>query len=287
MLKNRIFHEKTKMTYKVFGETKIPILGLGTWGMGGKFEPDLSQERSSIKAIQKAIDLGIAHIDTSEIYGKGFTEKIIGKAITPYKRSDLFITSKVWNIHLTYSGVIQAFKSTLKRLKTDYLDLYLIHRPSENMDLRGTMKALEELNETKLARAIGVSNFSVQQVIEAEKYLTKSKISAVQDEYNLLKKEKKLLDFCKQKGIIFIAYRPLMKGDLTKLEIPILNKLAKKYDKTNAQIALNWLASKDQIVVIPKAVKEEHLQEIVESIGWKMSTEDYESLNNIKYKIKA
>jgi len=283
-LKTRFSMRETKMEYKVFGEMKIPILGLGTWRMGGKFEPDLSQKHSSIKAIQKAIDLGITHIDTSEIYGKGFTEELIGKAIEPYKRSDLFLTSKVWSTHLNYSGVIQAFKSTLKRLKADYLDIYLIHRPSIDMDLRGTMKALEYLNEIRLARAIGVSNFTVQQIVEAEKYLTKSKIFAVQNEYNLFKREQAILDFCKQKKIIFIAYRPLMKGHLTKQEIPILSKLAKKYDKTNAQIALNWLVSKEQIVAIPKAIRKKHLEEIAKSVGWRMSTEDYKSLDNINYK---
>lgn len=272
------------MIYRVFGEMKIPILGLGTWGMGGKFEPDLSQKHSSIKAIEKAINLGITHIDTSEFYGAGFTEKLIGEAIASYKRSDLFLTSKVWSTNLTYSKVLQAFESTLKRLKTDYLDLYLIHRPSIDMDLNGAMKALEHLNKKGVARAIGLSNFTVRQILEAEKYLNKSKISAIQDEYNLLKRQQEILDFCKLRKIIFIAYRPLMSGNLAKQEISILNKLAEKYKKTNVQIMLNWLVSKEQVVVIPKSTKSEHLEEIAKSIEWTMSAEDYKSLDSINYK---
>ena len=274
------------MMYRVLGGLKIPILGLGTWGMGGKYEADLSQKQSSIEAIQHAISLGITHIDTSEIYGNGFTEELIGEAIAPYNRSDLFLTSKVWSTHLTYSGVIEAFKSSIKRLKTDYLDLYLIHRPSDDMDLKGTMKALEYLNKKGMAKAIGVSNFTVQEILEAEKFLTKSRISAVQNEYNLFVREQKVLDFCKKKGIIFIAYRPLMRGNLEKQEILILKELARKYNKTNAQIALNWLVSKYPIVTIPKAVKKEHLEEIAASIGWQMSPQDYESLDNINIKHK-
>lgn len=270
------------MIYKSSGEMKIPVLGLGTWGIGGKYEADLSQKKEGVEAIRNAIALGITHIDTSEMYGNGFTEELIGEAIEPYKRSDLFLTSKVWSTHLTYEGIIEAFKSSLKRLKTDYLDLYLIHRPSEDMDLKEVMKALEYLNEIGLAKAIGVSNFTLPQIAEAEKYLTKSKISAVQSEYNLIKREQEILEFCQKKGIIFIAYRPLMKGELIKQEIPELKKLAEKYNKTKAQIAINWLVSKEQIITIPKATKEEHLQEIAGSLGWKMSKQDYELLDSIK-----
>lgn len=272
------------MEHKISGEMKIPILGIGTWGMGGKLEPDYFQESSSIEAIRQAINLGITHIDTSEIYGGGFTEELVGKAIQPYDRTNLFITSKVWYTHLTYSGVIRAFELTLRRLKTDYLDLYLIHRPSDDMDLHGTMKALEYLNERGLVRSIGVSNFSVQKILEAEKHLTKSKISAIQNEYNLLIREQEVLDFCNKRDIIFIAYRPLMKGFLAGQKVPILNKLAKKYNKTCAQVALNWLISNKQIVIIPKAVKAEHLKEIANSAGWEMSRIDYKLLDNINYK---
>ncbi|MEK6843996.1 MAG: aldo/keto reductase [Nanoarchaeota archaeon] len=274
------------MKYKTIGKIKIPTLGLGTWGIGGKAEKDLSQKSYSIKAIRKAIELGITHIDTSEFYAEGFTEELIGEAINPYKRANLFLTSKVWTNHLTYAGVIDALKSTLKRLKTDYLDLYLIHRPSANMDLKGTIEALEYLNAKGTVRAIGLSNFTVEQILEAEKYLKESEISAIQDEYNLLKRQEKILEFCKQRNIAFIAYRPLMRGDIVKDEIDILKKLAEKYGKTNAQIALNWLISKDNVVAIPKSAKLEHLQEISESIGWKMSDEDYESLNNLNLEQK-
>ncbi|MAG92075.1 aldo/keto reductase [Candidatus Woesearchaeota archaeon] len=269
------------MEYKQIGNAEIPVLGLGTWEIGGRFEADHSQKQNSIEIIKQAIELGITHIDTSEIYGNGFTEELIAEAISSFDRKKLFITSKVWSNHLNYDATIKALHSSLKRLKTDYLDLYVIHKPGKDMDLKGTMEALGHLNEQNLIRAIGVSNLTEQQISDAQKFLNNSRISAVQNEYNLLKRDEEIIELCNKNDILFIAYRPLKRGQLAKPGIPLLDRLAKKYNKTQSQIALNWLISKPKIVAIPKATKKEHLQDNLGSIGWKMEDQDYEALDKI------
>jgi len=271
------------MEYKKIGNMKIPVLGLGTWGIGGRLYANKLFKQKWIKIIQEALDIGFRHIDTSEIYGNGFTEEIIGEAISSYRRKDIFLTSKIWGSHLNHDDTVKSLKSSLKRLKTEYLDLYLIHKPSRYMDLKNTMHDLEYLQKQKLIKALGVSNFNQEQILEAQKFLNKSKISAVQNEYSLLKRDKEVLDLCNQQKIIFIAYRPLMKGELARPGILVLDKLAKKYNKTQAQIALSWLISNPQIVTIPKATKKEHLLANIDSVGWKMDKDDYRALDDMTH----
>ena len=269
------------MEYKEINGMKIPVLGIGTWENDGSMDtnPNLRKEWNDI--IRYAIKLGITHIDTAEIYGNELTEQIIGEAVEPFRREDLFITSKVWSTHLNYKETLKALHSSLKRLKTKYVDLYLIHRPSKDMDLKGTMNALEYLQQQGLVRAIGVSNFTEQQILESQQYLDQSNINAVQNEYNLLKKDAKILDFCTKQKILFIAYRPLMRGQLAAGGISILDNLAKKYDKSQVQIALNWLIAKPQVVTIPKSTNQQHLLENLGTVGWQMTKEDYKALDDI------
>jgi diketogulonate reductase-like aldo/keto reductase len=267
------------MKYKMIGGIKLPVLGLGTWQIGGKFEADDSKKQQSINIIKEAIELGFTHIDTSEIYGNGFTEEIVGEAMKSFDRKKLFITSKLWHTHLNYNGAISSLDKSLKRLKTDYLDLYFVHKPGINMNLKDTMNAFEHMMEKKLIKNIGLSNFTKQQVIEAQKYLQQSNIAALQNEYNLLSRDEEAMKFCEANDIFFIAYRPLMKGKLAKPGIKILDELALKHSKTQAQIALNWIVSKKNAVAIPKASTRKHLEDNLGALGWKMESADYEKLD--------
>ena len=273
------------MEYKEIGNSRIPVLGLGTWEIGGRLEPDSSLRKDWIKTIREAIELGITHIDTSEIYGNGLTEEIIGEAISSFDRKKLFITSKLWNTNLSYKDALSSLNKSLKRLKTDYLDLYLVHWPNDNTDIKETMKAFEHAQGEKIVKFVGVSNFSIKQIQEAQSCLSNSKINAVQDEYNLLKRNEQVLELCSRQKILFIAYRPLMKGQLAKPGIGILDRLAEKYAKTQSQIALNWLLSKQQIVAIPKASKKEHMLDNLGAIGWKMEKQDYNKLDSLHHEI--
>ena len=249
---------------------------------------DRTQDKEAILAIKTAIRLGITHIDTAELYGDGHAEELVGEAIKEFDRKSLFITTKVKWSNLRYEDVISAVKRSLRRLKTDYIDLYLVHTPMRSVPIEETMKAMDYVAENKLARFIGVSNFSVEEMEEAQQY-AKNKIVANQIEYNLLIRnvgqhtndmESKIIPYCQRNDIAVIAYRPLANGELAKPGIRLLDELAKKYGKTQAQIAINWLIFKQNVVTIPKAVKIDHIKENLGAIGWKLSEGDIQRLNH-------
>jgi len=280
---------RTKMEFKsLTHSTKIPVLGLGTWSMGGGMISDTTYDNENIYAIKTAIELGITHIDTAEMYGHGHAEELVGEAIKDFNRETLFITTKVSPENLRYNDVIASAKESLKRLKTEYIDLYLIHVPNPKIPIQETMKALNFLYEQKLIRFIGVSNFSVKQIKEAQKS-SQNKIVANQIEYSLLIRnegneyisnmESKVIPYCQENNIMVIAYRPLARGKLTKPGFKILDELAKKYNKTQAQIAINWLISKKKVITIPKSTRIEHLKENLGALDWKLKPEDIRKLD--------
>lgn len=269
--------------------TKIPVLGLGTWGIGGERGTDTTYDKENIYAIKTAIELRITHIDTAEMYGHGHSEELVGQAISGFNRKDLFITTKLLPEHLRYDDVFTSAEGSLRRLKTDYIDLYLIHMPNPEIPIQETMRALDLLVEQGLIKFIGVSNFSVGQMKEAEKY-AQNKIVADQIEYNLLVRnqqgmftrdmESKIIPYCQENDILVIAYKPLERGRLARPGFKVLDELAGKYNKTQSQIAINWLVSKKRVVTISKAAKVEHLEENLGAIGWKLGPEDMSKLDN-------
>ena len=267
----------------------IPVIGIGTWAMGGELEPNFDNDENCIQAIKSAIKLGMTHIDTAEIYGGGHSEELVGEAIKDFDRSKLFITTKVAKKNCAYDEVLKAMDSSLKRLGITYVDLYLIHAPNEEMPIAETMRAMDYLVEQGKAKLIGASNFTVEQIKEAQKY-SKNKIVANQIEYNLLVRnndkytpdsESKIIPYCQLNDIVIIAYRPLDRSGLLK-ENKILKRLAEKYQKTPVQIAINWLVSKDGVVTIPKTLNLEHIKENLGSIGWSMEPADITILDNLK-----
>ncbi|WKZ17340.1 MAG: aldo/keto reductase [Candidatus Jettenia caeni] len=273
---------------KLTDSITISVIGLGTWTIGGGDEADTTYDKEDISAIKTAIKLGITHIDIAESYAEGHTEELVGRAIGGFDRKSLFITSKVSPEHLSCDDLLASAKGSLRRLNTDYIDLYLIHAPNPDIPIQETMKAMDSLVEQKLIRRMGVSNFSVEQIKEAQKY-TKNKIVANQIEYNLLVRDKgrvtenmesKIIPYCQENNILIIAWRPLAKGELAKPGLRILDELVKKYNRTQSQIAINWLISKRGIVTITKSTKLEHLKENLGAIGWKLQQEDIERLNN-------
>lgn len=280
------------MEYKVIGNVKIPVLGLGTWLIGGDTTPDYSEDEQAIQAIKSAIDLGYDHIDTAEYYGNGHCEELVGKAIKDIDRQSLFITSKVWTTNLNYDDVISSAKRSLQRMGTNYIDLYLIHSPSSTIPIKKTMSAFDYLVDNKMVKYIGVSNFKASQLKEAQKY-AKHKIVANQIEYSLLTRnigkysgnrdmESKTIPYCQENDIIIMAERPIERGLILKSH-PLLDSLEKKYKKTKAQIAMNWLISKKNVVTIPKSTNLNHLKENLGSIGWQMDKSDIELLDEIKF----
>lgn len=253
----------------------IPLLGLGTWGMGGGFEKDESNKDESISALKFGLKLGFRFIDTAEIYGEGLCEEIVGEAIAGYKREGIFLSTKVWRENLHYERLIQSARHSLERMKTNYIDLYLIHSFNSEIPFSETMAALEYLVDKGLIRHFGVSDFTVSLIREAQSCLSHNKIEACQIEYNLFNRvaEQDIIPFCRQQGIKIIAYRPLAKGGLALTNNTTLRLIAKKYKKTPAQIALNWLISQE-VTAIPKAVSPEHLKENWGALGWRLADSD-------------
>jgi diketogulonate reductase-like aldo/keto reductase len=278
------------MEYRKIGTADVPVMGIGTWKMGGIWEKDKEHDREEIDAIRSGLRLGMTHIDTAEIYGDGHAEQLVGKAIGGYPRKNLFITTKVWTDNLGYEKVISSAKKSLQRLGMNYVDLYLIHGPNPKIPIKETMEAMDFLVKKRMTRFIGVSNFSVKQLQKAQQFAN-SKIAANQIEYNLLVRNKgkltdgmesEIIPYCQQKGITVIAWRPLGEGRIARHGIRLLDELSRKYGKTQAQIALNWLISKEGIITIPKAVKPEHQRENLGSLGWRLDKEDERMLDDLK-----
>ena len=260
---------------------EMPVYGLGTWQMGGKSTRDPgNDDEADIKAIQTAIDQGITHLDTAESYADGYSEVLVGKAIKNYDRSKLFIVSKVSYDHLSYDDLIKSAHDSLKRLNTPYLDLYLLHRYNPSIPLKESIRALDSLLEEGLIKNIGISNFNVPRMEEAIS-LTKYKIVANQVHLNLKYREsekKGVLKFCQENDIMFIAWRPVQKGLLLENIPPILREICQKYQKTPAQIAINWLISQDHVVTLAKTTSIDHLKENLGALDFTMDSEDIEKL---------
>jgi diketogulonate reductase-like aldo/keto reductase len=269
-------------TKTLTNEFVMPVYGLGTWGIGGTHEPTPQTEASDIAAIQTAIDNGITHLDTAEIYAQGHSETILGKAMKKYARKNLFLVSKVYLDHLDYDDLIKACRDSLKRLQTEYLDLYLTHRFSLEIPIEETMKAMNTLVEEGLVKQIGVSNYNAEEMAQAQA-VSKHKIVANQVHYNLRIREaedKGVLKYCQDNDMMLIAWRPLQKGLLAEGSSALIETLCKKYHKTPTQIALNWLISQKNVVTLSKTTSAEHLKENLGAFGWKMEEEDIEKLRS-------
>jgi diketogulonate reductase-like aldo/keto reductase len=237
-----------------------------------------SRKTAKITALQKGLELGINLIDTAEIYQ---TEDTVAEAIKGHDREDLFIATKLFWNHHRYKAVLKAAENSLKRLKCSYLDLYQVHQPNLRVPIEETMKAMERLVQTGKVRYLGVSNFSLQQMKDAENALSENRLASNQVEYNLMTRriEKDLLPYCEQKSIAILPYRPIAHGALAhpdrKLRDAMTNVSQKHSGVTPAQTALNWLMSKSNIIFpIPRASRPERVVENVGSIDWSLEAEE-------------
>ncbi|MGI0092280.1 MAG: aldo/keto reductase [Nitrososphaerales archaeon] len=252
------------MRQKGLGKTgvKISEIGQGTWQYQGGVEP-----------LRLGVSLGATHIDTAEMYG---TEGVVGRAIEGI-RDQVFLATKVWSDHLQYDAVLKAAEGSLKRLGAKTIDLYMIHWPNPSVPIRETMRAMEELVKRGKIRYIGVSNFSVGQLKEAQAALSSQEIVSNQVKYNLQSRdiEDGLIPYCESEQITVVAYSPLTRGSVAERKDKLLDEIALKYNnKTKAQVALNFLTSKENVVAIPKASSMEHVRENCEASGWRLSDED-------------
>jgi diketogulonate reductase-like aldo/keto reductase len=235
-------------------------------------------KEEKIAALKRGIELDINLIDTAEMYD---TEPLVAEAIQGYQRDTIFVATKVWSTHLKYSQVLKAAQRSLEKLRCGYIDLYQIHWPNPLVPIKETMRAMEKLVDDGKVRHIGVSNFSLSQMREAEETLSKHELASNQVQYNLKarKIETDLLPYCDKNNIAIVAYRPVAHGGLAnpsgKLR-EILDEISQRHEgKTPTQIALNWLVNKSKIVFpIPRASRPERIMENVGAVGWNLDRDD-------------
>jgi diketogulonate reductase-like aldo/keto reductase len=266
-------------TKKLASGFELPVYGLGLWGMGGTREVDTSEDEREVAAIRVAIELGITHIDTAEMYGVGHAEELLARAVEGYDRSKLTIATKALGSNLSYDSVKRALAGSLERMRLDYVDLYLLHWfPEPGVDIVDTMKAMDELVDEGLVRNIGVSNFTPARYTAAQS-ASKHKLVCNQVYYNVQARAAEamgVLEQCQRDDVMLVAWRPLEKGALDKTVV--VTELAEKYHKTAAQIVLNWLISQDHVVTISKTSTAAHLQENLGALGWEMEPGDIERI---------
>jgi diketogulonate reductase-like aldo/keto reductase len=253
------------MNLKELGMTgvQLPEIGLGAW-----------QYRGGVEPIRKAIVLGSSLVDTAESY---CTEEIVGEAVKQL-RNRVFIATKVSPRHFRRPDVLMAADKSLERLRTDYIDLYQLHWPNCTVPIEETMGGMEELVDRGKIRFIGVSNFSISQLRKAQAALSKYRVVSNQVRYNLVDRsvEVDLLRYCREHRITVIAYSPLAHGiNHIKEKDPysILRKVAAVTGKTEAQVALNWCISRENVIAIPKASSIDHVVQNCDASGWRLSPE--------------
>ncbi|ALQ68971.1 aldo/keto reductase [Bacillus sp. SH7-1] len=248
---------------------EMPWFGLGVFKV--EEGPEL------VEAIKSAIKAGYRSIDTAAIYGN---EAAVGEGIragieaTGISREELFITSKVWNADQGYEETIAAYEESLKKLKLDYLDLYLVHWPVEGK-YKDTWRALETLYKEKRVRAIGVSNFQIHHLQDVIKD-AEIKPMINQVEYHPRLTQKELQAFCKEQGIQMEAWSPLMQGQL--LDNETLQAIAEKHGKTTAQVILRW-DLQNGVITIPKSTKEHRIIANADVFNFELTKEDMEKID--------
>jgi diketogulonate reductase-like aldo/keto reductase len=254
------------MELKRLGNTQVllPEIGFGTWNYSGGVEP-----------LRTAIDQGAGLIDTAETYG---TEPIVGEAIQGL-RHRVFLATKVRPGNFRRPRLIAAAERSLQRLRTDVIDLYQLHWPNETVPIGETMQGMSELVDCGKIRFIGVSNFSVRQLQKAQAALPRYRIASNQVRYSLIERtvESELLDYCQRNAITVLAYSPLASGlRYIRAADPrgVLAQIAAKTAKAEAQVALNWVISKDDVVALSKASTAGRVLENCGASGWRLSADE-------------
>ena len=257
------------MEYKELGATgvMIPEVGLGTWKYRGGPEP-----------LRRGIELGATLIDTAEMYR---TEDAVGQAIRGI-RDRVFVATKVLGSNLRYDDVMRAAEKSLRLLDDPVIDLYQIHWPSRSVPIAETMRAMETLADRGMVRYIGVSNFSVADMREAQAAMSKYPIVCNQVLYNLKRRriERDTIPYCEENRITVMAYTPLADGSLACARSigcgraasgRALESVAREAGKTPAQVALNWCLTRAPVVVIPKTNSVARTEENCGASGWRLT----------------
>jgi 2,5-diketo-D-gluconate reductase B len=243
----------------------MPKLGLGTFRMQGD---------ACRAAVQSGLALGYRHIDTAEMYGN---EEAIGAAIAASRlpRSELHVTTKVWYENLAPDAIRRAFDTSLKKLRLDHIDLYLVHWPSRSMKLPAVLETLVKLKEEGRTRAIGVANFTTALMKVAVEEV-KAPIACNQVEYHVMLDQAKLKKYLAAHRVPLVAYCPLAQGRVASDET--LAKIGRKHNASAAQVALKWLLDQDGVAAIPKASRAESQKANLDALKVTLDDEDRKAI---------
>ncbi|AEH49384.1 aldo/keto reductase [Parageobacillus thermoglucosidasius] len=258
--------------------TAVPCIGQGTWHMGEKPQ----EKAKEIKALQLGIELGMKVIDTAEMYGNGASERLVGEAIKG-RRDDVFLVSKVYPHNAGLDNISTACENSLKRLGTDYLDLYLLHWRGR-IPLEETIEGMEKLRKEGKILRWGVSNFDTDDMKELWNTTNGSNCATNQVLYHLGSRgiDFDLLPWHREYHVPIMAYSPLAQGGTLRKQLltdPIVNEIAKKYNVKPLQIALAWTIRTNDVIAIPKAGQEQHVLENAEAAAIELTQEDLKRLD--------
>lgn len=267
------------MDLRQFGplQRRVPVVGLGTWQMEG------NDREAAIVAIRRAIELGAVHIDTAEIYGRGFVEELVGEAIAGY-RAEVFLASKIHPEHATYAGTLLACEKSLRRLRTDRLDLFLLHWRG-TQPLEETIRAFQELEKEGKILSWGLSNFDVPDLEAAIEIAGEGVIACNQVLYNLTERDAEhlLQPICERHGIAFVAYSPLGSGQFPSpgsWRGDVLAGIANAHGVTPRAVALAFLARRPSAFVIPKSARVDHVDELARAGDLVLSRSEIDTIES-------
>lgn len=265
IMKKMIFHNDIEK--KTLQDFTIPSIGFGTYELSGE---------TCRESVLDAIELGYRHIDTAQMY---HNEIEVGMAIkeSGIHREDLFLTDKIWFDNLAPEDLKHSFVQSLEKLKTDYIDLLLIHWPSPTgIPLKETILAMQDLQKQKVARWIGVSNFTPNLLKNA---LTYQNVICDQVEYHPFLSQEELLNMAVANGLFIIAYSPIARGEVFKNKQ--LASIGQKYGKTAAQVSLRWLIQHELVVAIPRSSFHEHRKSNLDIFDFQLTEEDMNDISSL------
>jgi diketogulonate reductase-like aldo/keto reductase len=262
------------MQKHVFGITgvAVPVIGQGTWQM------ENDDRAGAIRSLQVGLDLGMTHLDTAELYGRGRVEESIVSEALAGRRDEVFLVSKVMPSNATYEGTLKACERSLQRLKTDHLDCYLLHWPGSH-PLEDTVRAFEQLVKDGKIRSWGVSNFSVPELEEAVQIAGPGRIACNQVLYHLEERgiEHNVLPWCERANIAVVGYSPFGNGDFPSPDSTggrVLASIAQAHGVSSHQVALQFLIRRPSLFAIPKASREVHARDNAAAAVLKLSLEE-------------
>jgi len=255
------------MEYVELQGEKIQSIGLGTWQL----------TENCAESVENGLELGYVYVDTAQAYGN---EAEVGEGIqnADIDRDDIWLTTKVWRDNLNKEDLKQSVEDSLEKLNTDYVDLLLIHWPFQEMDLEEVLKEMDELVEEGKARNIGISNFTAEQTLKAQK-LSEHDLLTNQVEYHPFLNQDEVKEECRNQDMMLTAYSPLARGDVIGNET--LQEIGEKYNKSEVQVALRWLIQQENVCAIPKATSEDHQKANLDIFDFELTDSEMDEISGL------